>query len=346
MFEIEKDRITRYIILGALFLLIYLAYLTVQPFLIDVVTSAVLAYLFYPLYKKINSKLKKEGISAAIVTALVILLMLIPVGFIIINVSNEVQVGFVVMKQKLSAGSLMDIPCKGITCEWISELKDVVSDPQIIYYVENGFKRVANSIASNTVNFLLSIPKRILDFFIIVFLTFFFIKDGIDIVNFIKRDFFILRKKERTKLLREIKSTTHAIVHGLFLLALIEGILAAFIFALADVSSPMIWGIAVAIFAFVPFIGPALIWVPIFLIKLIGANYIGASIILVGGIILSFFIDTMLRAKILGKKAEIHPALILLGVLGGIKFLGFIGVIVGPLILTLVPAFVEVYAKK
>ena len=88
-----------------------------------------------------------------------------------------------------------------------------------------------------------------------------------------------------------------------------------------------------------------IIWIPAFLIKLfLGAN-LQAIIVFVTGIIL-MFIDSLLKPKVIGNRARIHPVLILLGVVGGLMIFGFIGVVIGPVILTLLVTLLKIYKEE
>ena len=108
----------------------------------------------------------------------------------------------------------------------------------------------------------------------------------------------------------------------------------AFTFFIFGVSSPIIWGLIIAFLAFVPFIGGALIWIPAVLIKVLNGKPKIAFGIAIGGLVISY-IDTFIRPRIIGSKAAIHPAIILLGLLGGLKLMGIPGIIIGPIILSL-----------
>jgi predicted PurR-regulated permease PerM len=118
------------------------------------------------------------------------------------------------------------------------------------------------------------------------------------------------------------------------------------------VSSPLIWGIVMAFAALVPFIGTGVIWLPPALIKLVNGiannntgQIIGGILFILYGIIIISSLDNILRPKIIGNKAKVHPVLILVGVLGGLYMLGFIGIIVGPMILALFSTFIQAYEK-
>ena len=101
----------------------------------------------------------------------------------------------------------------------------------------------------------------------------------------------------------------------------------------------------IAFLTFVPFIGAAIIWIPAALLKLVGGMTGPAIGITIGGLIIGY-IDTFIKPRIIGGKADIHPAIILLGLLGGLSLIGFAGVIIGPIILSLLIMFIKTYAKR
>jgi predicted PurR-regulated permease PerM len=143
-----------------------------------------------------------------------------------------------------------------------------------------------------------------------------------------------------------------AIIHGYIVVAIIQGIVGGIGFLIFGVSSPLIWGIVMAFAALVPFIGTGVIWLPPALIKLVNGiannntgQIIGGILFILYGIIIISSLDNILRPKIIGNKAKVHPVLILVGVLGGLYMLGFIGIIVGPMILALFSTFIQAYEK-
>jgi predicted PurR-regulated permease PerM len=92
-------------------------------------------------------------------------------------------------------------------------------------------------------------------------------------------------------------------------------------------------GCLVFFFAFIPAIGPAFVWVPTLVYYLAIGDYFTAGGLIVLGFILSFLIDAVLRAKVLGEKSKINPLLMIVGILGGISVFGVFGFIIGPLVL-------------
>ena len=323
---------------------VFLAVLLIYPYLTAVLTSLILAYIFYPVYKWLNKRLKKENLSATIVSILIVLLITIPLGFVLFEVSKEANVGYIILKQKISRGTLFDVDCEdGFVCTGINKLEEFTTQPEARFYMEDSLQRAATFVAENAFKFIFSIPKRILDIFLTFFIVFFLLRDGEKIIKKLEKAV-PLRKAQRAKIFKQMHEVTRAIIYGFFVIAIVEGTIGALTFYLFGVTSPIIWGMVIAILALIPFIGAAIIWVPVVIIQLFNGAVGPAIGITVGGLIISS-IDTFIKPKIVGQKAAIHPILIILGFLGGISLFGIIGIIVGPLILALLVTFFRMYKK-
>ena len=145
---------------------------------------------------------------------------------------------------------------------------------------------------------------------------------------------------------KQFNNLTYATVYGQFIVALIQGAVATVAYFLFGVGSPITWGLLTTFFALIPFLGTPIVWVPISLNLLISAEIArGIGLLLVGIFIIST-IDNLLKPRLIGKRASLHPVLVLIGVVGGLITMGLIGIIIGPLIISLLISFVEVYHKE
>jgi len=105
--------------------------------------------------------------------------------------------------------------------------------------------------------------------------------------------------------------------------------------------------------ALIPYIGSSIIWFPAALMLIFNGYTNAESILVVKGILLMLYgifvvgtIDNILKPKIIGDKSGLHPVLVMLGVVGGLKFLGFIGVIIGPMIIAMLVTFIKIYEEE
>ena len=146
--------------------------------------------------------------------------------------------------------------------------------------------------------------------------------------------------------LKKTASTIESLFYGTLALSVIESIVAIVGFYLLGVSNPLIWGLAIFITAILPGIGPMFVWLPVTIIFIVQGDITQAIITAIfGSLIISTIIDTFLRIKILGYRAKINPVIMIIGVIGGVTAFGLIGVILGPLILSLLEVSASIYRE-
>ena len=121
-------------------------------------------------------------------------------------------------------------------------------------------------------------------------------------------------------------------------------------FLIFGVDSAFLWGFLSVIAAFIPFVGAAIIWVPLVLKMVLEGLIVGNNTMLFMALGLTLYsvfivgtIDNILKPKIIGDKAGLHPVIVLLGVFGGLALFGFAGLIIGPLLLALFIALLRIY---
>jgi predicted PurR-regulated permease PerM len=314
---------------------VVIALFIVWSFLIPILTAAILAYLFYPFYRIVNKTTRMKNLSAAVVTIIIILLIVIPAGFLLYEVGRETSAGYVRAKQIIYGGFE---ECEaGAVCDFLRR-------PQTRYYIEQGLTKITTYLTEGAYNFILSLPRRLLDLLLMVFTIFFLLRDGEHLVEK-AREYNPLRRKHEEHIFRQLKEVTRSIIYGFFLMAIIEGIIAVITFRIAGITAPILWAIVIAILAFIPFIGSTVIWVPAAIILFLLGDTRAMAIIIIGGIIISS-IDTFIKPRVVGKRAKVHPILIFIGLLGGLQIFGLVGIILGPLMLALVFTFIDMYRKE
>ena len=335
---------TKYFIIGLVVITILIALLLVKPYIASILASLVLAYIFHPFYTKLNKKIKRDNVSAFIVSVIIIIIITIPVAFVLYHVSQEANVGYIILRQRIKSGDLIGLDCtEGFFCTVAHQIDKWLANPEVQFYITDNIKRLSSSVTEGVFGFVFSLPKRIIDIFLTFFITFFFLRDGKKLVRWIEKEA-PLRKKQRDRIFKQMHEVVRAIVYGLFLVGLLEGAIIAITFSAARITSPIIWGIIVGLLTFVPIVGGAIIWVPAMLITFAN-GFMGSSVVILRGGVLVSAIDTFWKPKVIGDKADIHPILVVLGVFGGVSLFGIVGIIIGPLILALLFTFIKMYKK-
>ncbi|MBI5391596.1 AI-2E family transporter, partial [Candidatus Woesearchaeota archaeon] len=282
-----KEEIQKYGMAFILLVLMYVAFLVIKPFINPLITSAILAYLFYPFYKRLIKKVK-PGVSAFLVTALAIIIIIVPLGI----------VAEVILKEAISiyntdlAGEIQNTLAK-ITSAY----------PQLTEIINTAIKEGTSIFAEQAKQIVITVPSKIINTFIIFFSMFYFLIHGEQMV---KKTFKVLPFDHKERVLEEIGEATGTIVFGLLILAVIEFIIGAIGFWVLGIKAPVILGLIVGILAFIPMAGPGLVWGTIAIFSFAeGKIGITIGLILLGVVL--FGLETVGKAKLIGQKTKTHP---------------------------------------
>jgi predicted PurR-regulated permease PerM len=271
----------------------------------------------------------------------------IPAVFLIKTLVQQSYLLFVLVKQKLAEGLFVN--CHQPLCETIRALGQ---DPTVSYQIQEIVQKLATTIIEKGSTFLMSFPKIVINLFVLFFTLFYFLKDGEVLLSRLNH-YLSLQKKEYVLILSRLREIIRGIVFGHLLVALIQGALGALGFFLFGVSSPLFWGLLMALFALIPYLGTGIIWLPASLILFFEGVFQNSNSLMLKGIGLFLYgllvvstVDNLLKPKLIGEQAKVHPLVILLGIFGGMFFFGALGVIIGPLILSFTTAIIETYLHR
>ena len=194
---------------------------------------------------------------------------------------------------------------------------------------------VASFLAGQSAKITAGFVWFFISFFIMLFALYYLFKDGKDIVKYLMV-ISPLPDKYEIQLFNKFKEISMATLFGIFLTSLIQGIIGGIGFAIAGIPNALFWGTAIAIFSIIPVFGTAIVWLPASLILFVSGNSFGGIFLFLWGLLLVSTVDNFLRAYLIGERTKSNQLLIFLAVIGGvIMFEGLVGVIFGPLILTL-----------
>ncbi|BBM88325.1 hypothetical protein COTS27_00004 [Spirochaetota bacterium] len=193
--------------------------------------------------------------------------------------------------------------------------------------------------------FLVNLPTFIVNVFLWIYLTFFLIKDGDKFFNTIK-GFLPLAEEEKDQVVKETVKMINATLYGTVLVGLIEGFLGGVIFAILGIPGAVTWGVAMAILTMIPIVGANGILGPASIYFLVTGNISTGLFILILGCGTVGIIEYIIKPKIMGDRANVHPSIIAVSVLGGIYRMGLLGVIIGPVLAILTIALLKMFRRK
>lgn len=339
-----------------MFLVILLvAFYISKPFLPALLTGAIIAYLSYPFYERILRHVKKKYFASLIVSVFIVLLFTLPFIFIIGLVSKEAYDTYITLNQQNLGTNFLKIVCRDegyLSCRAMKFFIGFLPENDLDYYLKATVGKITGFVLQNVSKFLVSVPAILLNFFIMVFVVYYLLKDGEVIARRIK-NILPLKESHKQQVLDTFHNITYAVFYGNISIAILQGTLGIIGFLILGVKSPLLWGFVMMVFALVPYFGTAIIWLPAAL-NLIFMGYLqDSNILTIKGVILIVYgvfvissVDNVLKPKVIGTKANVHPILVLIGVLGGLSLFGFVGLILGPMALALLMTFVDIYEKE
>jgi predicted PurR-regulated permease PerM len=164
-----------------------------------------------------------------------------------------------------------------------------------------------------------------------LFSLFFFFVDG-DYLSRLALRIIPIRREYLETLVGKFKEITKKLVLGYIMVALTESVAAFVIFLCFGVSGPLVFALLVFVSAFLPIVGPSIIWFPLGIMRILDGSIAGGiALMLVSAVFIST-IDTFLRPLLLRDRVQLHPLVIFFAILGGIKIFGFNGIILGPMV--------------
>jgi predicted PurR-regulated permease PerM len=341
-----KEGYTKYALMGLFLVILASAFLIIRPFVSTILTSFIIAYMFYPVYKFFKKFVKNKTLAASIVSIIIVLLFAVPLIFVASSIMTESSVGYSLVKQILSFENKMLGDCEGedIVCKIGIFIEEKIRDPDLQLQISNIINSVTGFLIGKATDIVFSIPLFLLNFFVMVFIVFYLLKEGKFLLERI-RALLPLKKSHKKNVFEQLNGVTSAVIYGHILTAAIQAILGVLAFWIFEVPSPLFWGLIMFFFALIPFMGTPIVWIPAVIIKAFSGS-IGAAIgLLIAGIFIST-IDNLIKPALVSGKAKVHPVLVLLGVLGGIYTFGLIGVIIGPVVLSVFMTFIKIYEEE
>ncbi|MFQ5585403.1 MAG: AI-2E family transporter [Thermodesulfobacteriota bacterium] len=323
----------------------YLLYLIMVPFWIPLFWAVVLTILFYPLYQWLRLRIRFDGVASFLTCIIITLFITIPVSFIGVSLVNEMLAIYEWADDYVqrSAFRIQDSPSFIVT--YIKDFLDRYIDVSILdmrNIILKSVKEASSFLAQNVTGMLTNFTGFIFNIFLSLFAMFYLFKDGDHMVERLM-EFLPLSEKDERTIFKKNREVIYATLYGGVLVALVQGCIGGITLWILGFASPVLWGTLMAVLSFIPMLGPPIIWVPASIFLIIQTSYIKAIILIAIGIFVIGLVDNLLRPIVVSGKTKIHPLLLFFSILGALKVLGFIGIIAGPIILSLSLAALDIY---
>jgi predicted PurR-regulated permease PerM len=328
----------KYFFFGCLFAALVLVVLIFLPFMTVFILGAAVAVVFHPLYRRFNKAFPwQTGWLSALITVICFIFIvcapLMLMGRVIIHQASDLYV-------KVSATAGAD--------GYGSYLSDAIGKyvpESLVSTAEAKLASLAETVASNLSGLFTATIATLFDFLLLILSVFYFLKDG----SRWKKAIIALSPlsdSDDEKILGRLRDAISGVMRGYLLIALAQGVLMGIGLAVFHVPNPALLGAVAAIASLIPSVGTALVAVPIIAFLFFTGHPNAALGFAAWAGVLVGTIDNILNPVLVGARIRIPPLLILFSVLGGISFMGPVGILIGPVSVSLLFALLSIYSSK
>jgi len=337
----DKSQIRWWMLLAVTAVAFYLCWLMLQPFVAVLAWAGVLVIVFYPVHLRLLKRLKKPGLSALLSCVLVILIILVPVALVTIAVLNELSGAMNSLQATIAY--LLDpaSPYTGRVLGWASQYVDI-EQLRSGQYLFDRLKGVSGQVAGQTLGFIGGVLGVIVQMFFVIFTMYYLFRDG-DKIFATVRDSLPLERAQATAIMARTRDVIGASVYGVMAIALIQGSLGGIAFWVLGVPSAIVWGVVMTLLSMIPMLGAFLVWVPAAIYLALSGHPVKAVLMALWGTLVIGMADNFLRPKLVGERTKLHELLIFFAVLGGLQVFGVLGIVLGPVVLAITLALVDVF---
>ncbi len=321
--------------------------LILKPFFGTIFWACAIAVIFYPLQQRLLKHFKgRINLTAFVTLIFCILIVILPVIILTASIISEGAAIY----QLMQSGEINP-------AQQIEKIRTAF--PGIQIFLEKfgiditKIKETAMQFAMSSGKFLaqqaISVGqdtfKLILNVCLMLYLTFFLLRDGTKLLELLIRALPLGDARERL-LFAKFGEVTRATIKGNLVVALVQGTLGGLIFWFLGIPGALLWGVLMAFASLIPAVGPALIWAPVALYLVAAGEHTHAIILTVFGVGVIGLVDNVLRPILVGRDTKLPDYLVLLSTLGGLGLFGINGFVIGPLVAALFIAFWGIFIRE
>jgi predicted PurR-regulated permease PerM len=327
----------KFVVPVSILVLAFLSFLVVKPLLLPIVLGLCFAYLFAPVYKRLEKKTKSKYWSASLILVLTLVILILPILITLPLFTKQVFEAYLSIKD-------FDVYTLVKTI-----FPSLLNDPQFSAEFLAASSNLKASLSEFLINFfkntLMNLPNIIFSLLIFFFTFFFGLLESENFRKYFSIIFPFSRDHEE-KFFDKFEKVTNSVLYGNFIVGIVQGIIAGVGYFMLGVPNALLLTVLTTIVGVIPVIGPWLVWIPVDIYLFAVGMKEPAIGLLIFSVLVTNWIDTIMRPFIVSSKAEMNSAIALIGMIGGSIAFGIMGFILGPLILAYLILLIEVYQNK
>lgn len=336
---------------GVLLFLLYQIALIFRPFLLPVLWAVILAHLTYPIHVRATGLLgDREVLSAGLLTAAIMALGVVPVVMLSVMLVREAGAAYTAVELWIQSGGVARVPDNLAKLPFGGSLQEligwvVVSQVDLAAMLLQSVKTLKGFAVEELAVLAENAFFLAVNFLVMIFTLFFFFKDGARMVQGLY-GVIPLEESHKDQIFTRLDQTLRAVVKGILVTALVQGVLAGMAYWTLGSPFPIFLMALTMVLAPLPFGGTALVWGPVALYLYWAGPVWKALAMVAWGVGVVTMVDNVLKPLLIGKGAQLPLLFLFFSILGGLAVYGMIGLFLGPIILSLLNAAIEIYRDE
>lgn len=346
-------RLTGIVFFGLLALiLLYAAFKIIWPFMTAILFGLIMVILTFGLFRKVRSRLKGSSVRAAIVMLLgTTLVVIIPTLILVVLLVQQANV----VVENLQSGEAQEMIRRIDVQKQLNWIRRIAPnfDPATLSperLLLPAVQQIPGWVARHGGALLGGLAGAVLGFAMVLLSMYFFYVEGESILGQLSV-LSPLPKRYDDEFRARFKDVIDATFRGQLFTGLAQGFVTGVGLAIAGVTGAGFWGAVAALLSLIPMVGAAAVWVPASVFLAISASmgsrpWWPAIFLVLWGVLLVSLVDNVVRPWAMAGKAQLPAIPLLFAVLGGLQAFGFVGLVIGPLVFSLLMSIIDIYKKS
>jgi len=342
----QRATYARIALIAVLAVVVYYVFRILQPFLGALVWAAILATVFHPVFESLARRLKPPALASGLACLLLTFAIILPVIVLLLLLAGESVEAYHYLQNKLKAGETPGLESLRHSAAYLWLRGKLVAlglpEPDLRELAIQAAQTISQFLVRHSSDVFSGLTRFVFNFIVMLLGIYYMFLNGPAILAELRR-LSPLRREHEDKIIAKFVEMTRATFEGNLLTSLLQGAAGGLVFLGFGLPSPLLWGAVMTFLSLVPLIGTALVWGPVVLYYLVTGHAVrGLLLFLICALVVGS-IDNFVKPLLIRRRAEIPTAWIFVGVMGGIGVFGFLGFVLGPLMIAVLFALVEIY---
>jgi predicted PurR-regulated permease PerM len=341
MIQRSSDRFADLLFYGVVLLVGYLAFVVVQPFLTPLVWAAILAMTLHPVTRQLEVRAGPTW-AALLTSVATFLLIVLPVVTVLSVLAKDLPQTLAFLEslpQRATPENVRRV------WDLLRERSPVPLPDDVTMVVAEGAQRVVTFLAPRLGALVANFAGLVGSLIVMLFALFFMLRDGARFGALLRR-MLPFEESERERMITETRDLVIASVGAGLVVAAAQGLIGGVAFWALGVEAAVAWGVVMAVCALIPVVGAALVWAPLAIWWLFTGEVVRALILIGVGAGVIGMADNILRPLLLSGRTSTSGLVIFLGLLGGVSAFGFVGLVLGPIVLVTAGSLIDTLTRR